>query len=43
MGSRYQAGVAVDYGVRIVREDGRIIPENRKAVRREEEVGLADC
>ena len=36
-------GVAVDYGVWILREDGGIIPENLEAVRRNEEVGLAAC
>lgn len=36
-------GLAVDYGVWIVREDGSIIPENREAVRRDAEAGLAAC
>ena len=38
-----KAGIAVDYGVWIVREDGTIKPENREAIRRNVEVGLAAC
>jgi hypothetical protein len=38
-----KAGVTVDYGVWIVREDGTIVPENREAIRRNTQAGLAAC
>ena len=36
-------GVTVDYGVWVVRKYGSIIPENREAVRRNTQAGLAAC
>ena len=38
-----KAGVAVDYGVWIIKQDGSIIPENLEAVRRNNEADLAAC